>query len=396
MQQSSLTTGVVQGMILTYQKEGGEVTTEVGSAAWFGWLEQATSFTFCDAAGHFTAQKTRAGNRRGGSYWRARRRSQGRLASYYLGPSARLTLDHLHQAARALSASAGTDYLEREVASTMPLHSQAEPGRAVQGSGLAPPSPLPRPLTPLLGREYERAQVVALLRRPEVRLLTLTGPGGVGKTRLALEAAQDLVSDFAGGVSFVPLAAISEPDFVLPAIAQALGLREAGAHAPLKELQAALADQSLLLLLDNFEQVLPAAPRLADLLAACPRLKLLVTSRAPLRLLGEHELAVFPLALPDLARLPTPETLSQYAACALLARSAAAPLLRSPGFPAGLTSREVEVLRLLARGLSDAQIADHLVISPRTVNRHTTSLYSKLGVSSRAAATRAALERHLL
>ena len=104
MKQSSLTTGVVQGMILTYQQDGGEVTVEVGSAAWFLWLEQATAFTFRDEAGHFTAHKTRAGNRRGGSYWRATRRSHGRLSSYYLGPSARLTPEHLRQAGHRIAA----------------------------------------------------------------------------------------------------------------------------------------------------------------------------------------------------------------------------------------------------------------------------------------------------
>src|SRR5437016_313675 len=107
MKQSSLTTGVVQGMILTFQQDGGEVTAGVGSAAWFRWLEQAMAFTFHDEAGHFTAHKTRAGNRRGGSYWRATRRSQGRLSSYYLGASARLTAQHLRQAAHALSVRVG-------------------------------------------------------------------------------------------------------------------------------------------------------------------------------------------------------------------------------------------------------------------------------------------------
>src|SRR5258708_6373975 len=188
----------------------------------------------------------------------------------------------------------------------------------------AHPHNLPVQPTRLIGREQEIAQVCRQLRRPEVRLLTLTGPGGVGKTPLALAAAHDLVPDFTHGVSFVNLAAISEPDFMLPAIAQTLGLREADTRSPLEVLQAALADHSLLLLLDNFEQVLAAAPPLADLLSACPWLKLLVTSRAALRLSGEHELAVLPLALPDLAQLPAPETLSQYSACALFVERAAA------------------------------------------------------------------------
>jgi predicted ATPase/DNA-binding CsgD family transcriptional regulator len=317
MKQSSLTTGVVKAMILTYQQEEGEARAEVGSAAWFAWLDRATAFTFRDEVGHFTAHKTRAGNRRGRTYWRATRRSHGQLSSYYLGPSARLTPEHLHQAAHALSVRVGDDLLKQEAASTTPHHPLAHPARTIHGNGLASPSPLPRPFTRLLGREYEHTQLVSLLRQPEVRLLTLSGPGGVGKTHLALEATQDLVTDFADGVRFVPLSAISEPDFVLPAMAQALGLRQTGARSLLEQLLAALEERSLLMLLDNFEHVLPAAPPLVDLIAACPQVKLLVTSRAALRLDGEYELAVLPLALPDLAHLPAPDALSQYAACAL-------------------------------------------------------------------------------
>ena len=324
MKQSSHMTGVVQDMILTFEHEGGEATAAVGSAAWFQWLEQATSFTFRDAAGHFTAQKTQAGNRRGGAYWRATRRLHGRLASYYLGPSARLTPERLRQAAQVLSGCGADAFLEQQATSRIPHHPLTQPTRAMPGRSLAPPSPLPRPLTRLLGRSSERAQVVALLRHPAVRLLTLTGPGGVGKTRLALEAVHDLVPDFVDGVYFVDLAAISDPNFVLPAITQALGLREMNARSPLEGLQAALADRCVLLLLDNFEQVLAAAPLIADVLGACPHLHLLVTSRVPLRLHGEHEFSVSPLSLPDLSHLPTSAGLEEYASCALFVERAQA------------------------------------------------------------------------
>ena len=132
MKQSSHMTGVVQAMILTYQQDEVEVTAAVGSAAWFGWLEQATTFTFRDEAGHFTAHKTRAGNQRGGAYWRATRRSHGRLFSYYLGPSARLTPEHVHQAAHTLSLRVGEAHLEQEADSTRPDHPLTQPVRPSQ------------------------------------------------------------------------------------------------------------------------------------------------------------------------------------------------------------------------------------------------------------------------
>ncbi|HEY6408686.1 MAG TPA: NB-ARC domain-containing protein, partial [Ktedonobacteraceae bacterium] len=178
-------------------------------------------------------------------------------------------------------------------------------------------SSLPVPLTALIGREQEVRAICDLMRHPEVRLFTITGTGGVGKTRLALEVARVLRADFTDGTCFVPLAPVSDPARVMAAIAQALGLWEA-AELPLEEqVHAALRDRHLLLLLDNFEQVVEGASQLVSLLASCPRLSMLVTSRATLHLSGEHEFPVPPLAVPDLTQMPSPETLTQRASVRL-------------------------------------------------------------------------------
>jgi predicted ATPase/DNA-binding SARP family transcriptional activator len=176
---------------------------------------------------------------------------------------------------------------------------------------------LPAQTTPLLGRENDVAAVQALLRQEAVRLVTLTGPGGTGKTRLGLQVAAELLDDFAAGVCFVGLAPIRDPGLVASTIAQTLGVRETSGMPVLEGLKAYLKDRHLLLLLDNFEQVLEAAPLVAELLAAAPRLKVLVTSRTVLRLRGEKNLAVPPLSLPDPQHLPSLETLTQYAAVEL-------------------------------------------------------------------------------
>lgn len=157
---------------------------------------------------------------------------------------------------------------------------------------------LPAELTRFIGREPERAALRSLLERDDVRLVTLTGPGGVGKTRLALRTAADLQSRYPDGVTFVPLAAISDVALVPATIAQALHIRSGEDLDPLERLQHFLHERQMLLVLDNFEQILDAALALAALLRACPALTLLVTSRAPLHLTGEHIFAVPPLAVP--------------------------------------------------------------------------------------------------
>jgi predicted ATPase/class 3 adenylate cyclase len=176
------------------------------------------------------------------------------------------------------------------------------------------PTDLPVQPTPLIGREQEVEQLGALLHRPDVRLVTLTGAGGSGKTRLAIQTAAELLDAFTDGVFFVALAPIRDPFLVGPTIAKTLGIGEVGGLPLLARLEAYLRARQLLLVIDNFEQVLAATPLIAELLVAAPHLKVLVTSRSTLHLLGEHEFLVRPLAIPDPQHLTSVEALSRYAA----------------------------------------------------------------------------------
>jgi predicted ATPase/transcriptional regulator with XRE-family HTH domain len=193
-----------------------------------------------------------------------------------------------------------------EVAGARPRGPLTAAGPAPQAAALLPLAP-----TPFVDRIAERKMVVDLLRGDAVRLLTITGPGGVGKTRLALEVAKDLQDFSPDGIRFVDLAPLRSPELVLPAIAQALNVPQYGRQPLLTTLQAYLQEPKLLLVLDNFEHVLAATPRLAELLATCPGLKLLVTSRSRLRLRWEHMLTLAPLPVPN---PETPQTMEALAA----------------------------------------------------------------------------------
>jgi non-specific serine/threonine protein kinase len=225
---------------------------------------------------------------------------------------------------------------------------------------------IPRPITPLIGRERELQEARELLLRHEVREVTLAGPGGIGKTHLALTLGNELLETFASGVCFVPLSTLHDSEHFIPAIVRALGLPELRDSSPMSTLKTYLSTKCLLLVLDCFEQVLPAVPMLADLLSACSGLKMLVTSRALLHLGGEYIYALQPLEIPDMRHVPEPESLSQNSSVMLFVQRIQAML---PGFQ--LTVENAGDIAAICTQLEGVPLAIELaaeqcnVLSPR-------------------------------
>jgi predicted ATPase/DNA-binding SARP family transcriptional activator len=233
--------------------------------------------------------------------------------------------------------------------------SQSSAAGAGPGASARPPGFLPRFLNRLLGREREVAELKRLLTDPDMALVTITGTGGIGKTRLAVEAAATLCDTFPDGRFLVDLAPLRDPSLVVSTIARSLGVRGGASQSLTESLKEWLRSKQLLLLLDNFEHLLPAALLVAELLASCPLLKVLVTSRAPLHLRGEQEFSVPPLALPDLRHLPLVEVLSRCAAVELFIQRARSV---TPDF--ALTEENAAAVAEICRSLDGLPLAIEL------------------------------------
>jgi predicted ATPase/DNA-binding SARP family transcriptional activator len=245
--------------------------------------------------------------------WEAAAEHTSRMVALepWLEGNQRALLRRLAHAGQPAAALAHYEYLRRMLAESLAIEPDTATSalaRAIQAGRLKPPAGppparLPQPPTRLVGRQSELQAIIERLHSAETRALTLTGTPGIGKTRLALEAAGELRYDFEHGVYFVELAPLAEPGLVGAALAQALELTAAPGHTPERAVTAWLKDRHVLLVLDNFEHLLDAAAWVAGLLAACPGLKVLATSRAPLRIRAEQQMALRPLRADEAAQL---------------------------------------------------------------------------------------------
>ncbi len=261
----------------------------------------------------------------------------------------------------------GTEVVQKELSLDQVLR---KPVAGTPKVAVAPPHKLPAQLTSFVGREEELAAVIALLTRNDVRVVTLTGPGGTGKSRLGIETARRVLESFRDGIFFVSLAQISDETLLMPTIAQALGVMEERGRPLIETLLDFLQEKQILLLLDNFEQVVSSAPKISQFLGSCSELRLLVTSREPLHIRGEFEFFVPPLAVPDLMRLPSAEKLRQNAAVSLFTARAAAVIA---GF--ALTNENARSIVEICVRLDGLPLALELVaarvkvLSPQDISR---------------------------
>ena len=304
---------------------------EVGSPLWFAWLNAHSSFRFESPAGCFSARKElRSGN----PYWYAYRKKHGKRVTTYIGKPEEVSGACLRSVVGRLTRLEGKGEKENGVAGTptgeLPgARSRSSGSRyAAQGTStrlkLSSPPPVPLPAAPLVDRVDEMAAILGLLRRDDVRVVSLIGAGGIGKTRLATEAAANLQADFVDGVYFLTVDSVREPRTVLARVAQLFGLSPDGNSSISALLSEALRRRELLIVLDNLEQVPAVVPLLDELVSTCEGLKLLVTSREVLHFRGEHNILVGPLRFPNPDHLPQSEDLLTYPAIKLFVHRATA------------------------------------------------------------------------